>query len=420
MYPTGHPSERRRGLVSTEPIDETGRTVADGGSERATRTSPYHDRQQALEAVFYDNHGWAAVAWYGRNERRVADYEVPAAVAESRAIGVEHLATRETVACYDLTPHRPIEIRGDGASEFLQRQLTSDMAIAVGRVRFAMLLAEDGGILADLVVTRLNDDRYLAVAGPAASHVVERLRGRAPTDVTVVDRDDDYVGIGLWGPNARAMARGLTAHDMSDDAFPFLTAERIQLGGVPVIAMRLSAAGELGWELWAPMRDGATLWDELWDAGPAFGLVGLGDRAFASLTAEKGNREWGNDVRPEHDPYEAGLGHAVDMETDFVGKSALGRVLDEGIDRRLACLTLDRGRLVPEVGSTVAVRGEAVGEVVRSEYGYSVDESIAFGYLPVEYTKPMTSVEVEIADGRYPATVRDEPLFDEDNERLLT
>jgi len=393
--------------------------VADGGGDSAPRTSPYHDRQRALDAVTYDAGGWAGVAWYERNERLASDYDVPDGVAPSKAVGVEHLATRRTVGCYDLTPHRPIEIRGPAAEEFVQHVYTNDMAVEVGGVRFALLLSEDGGVVGDHVVTRLGEGQYLAVASPAGTRDVEWLRSHAPRDVTVVDRDSAYAGIGIWGPDARAVAREATGSDMSNDAFPFFTARRIRVGEAPVTAMRLSAVGELGWELWTPMEFGAALWEELWEVGTDYGMVPVGDRAFSSLTAEKGNRQWGTDVSAEHTPFEAGLGHAVDMDTDFVGKGALQQRLEEGLDRTLACLTLDDVRDVPHVGVDVRTDGEVIGTVVRSEYGYSVDESIAFGYLPTEYGVPGTSVAIEWGERRYPATVRDEPLFDAGNERPL-
>ncbi|MEF8800936.1 MAG: aminomethyltransferase family protein [Halolamina sp.] len=400
--------------------DDRPSVVADGGRDSAAlRTSPYHDRQGSLDAVFYDAGGWAGVKWYEYNERLAADYDLPYRVAPSTAVGVEHLGTRSTVGCYDLTPHRPIEIRGRLAGEFVQHVYSNDMDIEVGGIRFALLLSEDGGILGDHIVTRLDDERYLAIASPVNEHDVEWLRNRAPRGVTVIDRDSVYAGIGLWGPDASAVAGALTENDMSNSAFPFFTTQRVRLGGVPVTAMRLSAVGELGWELWTPVEFGTTLWDELWAVGADYGMVPVGDRAFSALTAEKGNRQWGTDVTVEHTPYEAGFAHAVDMDTDFIGKDALQRHLADGVERTLACLTLDGVRNVPDVGAGIRTDGEVIGTIVRSEYGFSIDEGIGFSYLPTEYGDPGTSLVIEGPETRYSATVREEPLFDAENDRPL-
>jgi len=404
--------------VSLEAGDRLS-AVADGGRDSAPRTSPYHDRQRALDAVFYDTGGWVGAEWYEHNERLAADYDFPEGVGASSAVGVEHLGTRSTVGCYDLTPHRPIEIRGRTAGEFVQHVYSNDMDLEVGGIRFALLLSEDGGILGDHIVTRLDDERYLAIASPVNEHDIEWLRSHAPRDVTVIDRDSVYAGIGLWGPDARAVARVLTENDLSNSGFPFFTTQRIRLGGVPVTAMRLSAVGELGWELWTPVEFGTTLWDDLWAVGADYGMVPVGDRAFSSLTAEKGNRQWGTDVTAEETPYEAGLGHAVDMDTDFIGKDALQRHLAGGVERTLACLMLDGVRSVPDVGADVRTDGEVIGTIVRSEYGFSIDEGIAFSYLPTEYGDPGTSLFIEGPETRYSAIVRAEPLFDVKNDRPL-
>lgn len=395
--------------------------AADGGQELELRKSPFHHRQEELDAVFYDNAGWAGVFWYGANEQRAADYDVPAGVADSPAIGVEHLATRESVGMYDLTPLTPVEIRGPAAGEAVQRLFSNDMDVGVGGTRYAVLCNEEGGVLGDFVVARLDDDRYfaVAVAGQAGDDQAAWIREHVPGGVSVINRDSAYAGIGLWGPNARTVAQSLTEHDLSHEAFPYFTTQQFRLAGVPVVAMRLSFVGELGWELWTPAEHGDTLWTALREAGRDQGIVGIGDGAITTLSGEKGYRMWGWDLDASHNPYEANLGHTVDMETEFIGKAALQRALDAGIDRKIACMTLDDASTVAAVGDEVLADGERIGEVVRSEYGYSVGESIAFAYLPSEYATADTRLELESEDASHAATVREEPLFDAESERML-
>lgn len=400
--------------------DECERTMTDGGREPELRKSPFHDRQAALDAVFYDNAGWAGAFWYGDNERLADEYDVPEGVADSRAIGVEHLATRAAAGLYDLTPLTPVEIRGPSAGETVQRLFSNDMAVPVEGTRYATMLDEDGGVLGDFVVARTDDDEYLAVAvaGDAGDEQAEWIRDHAPADVTVVNRDSAYAGFGLWGPKARDIAEAVTSANLSNDAFPYFTTREIRMGGVPVTAMRLSFVGELGWELWTPMEHGGTLWDALWEAGREHGLVSMGDGAITTLSGEKGFRMWGWDLTAEHNPYEANLGHTVDMDTDFVGKAALQAVLDGGLERKIVPMTLDRSSVVLESGEPIFDGDDRIGEVVRSEYGYTIEESIAFAYLPTEYVEPETRLEIEYDGERHGATVREEPLFDPDHERM--
>ena len=370
--------------------------------------------------MFYDNAGWQGVFWYGQNEARADEFDVPDGVADSTAIGVEHLATRESAGMYDLTTLTPVEIRGAGAEEYVQRLFSNDMDVGVGGTRYAVMLDEGGGVLGDFVVARMADQNYLAiaVAGQAGDDQVEWIREHAPEDVSVVNRDSEYAGIGFWGPATREIAQSLTETDLSNDAFPYFTTQEFQLGGVPVVAMRLSFVGELGWEFWTPMEHGATLWEELMEAGREHDIVGMGDGAITTLSGEKGFRMWGWDLDASHNPYEANLGHTVDLSTDFIGKEALQRIQDDGLERKIACLTLDESTVVVEAGSDIHDGGDAIGEVIRSEYGYTIEESIAFAYLPIEYVEPGRTVEIESDGERYTATVEEEPLFDPTHERM--
>jgi glycine cleavage system aminomethyltransferase T len=186
-------------------------------------------------------------------------------------------------------------------------------------------------------------------------------------------------------------------------------------------ALRLSYAGELGWEIYAPVECGLSLWDALWEAGHPLGIVPLGNGAFDSLRLEKGYRLWGTDVHAEHNLYEAGLGWTADLgKGDFVGREALVEIERQGVDRKLCCLTLDDGDAVV-LGKEPILAGAAVlGYVTSANYGYAVGQYIAYGYLPVDYSAPGTQVEVEYFGKGYKATVRKEPLYDPQRKRMTS
>jgi glycine cleavage system aminomethyltransferase T len=182
--------------------------------------------------------------------------------------------------------------------------------------------------------------------------------------------------------------------------------------------MRLSYVGELGWELYTSADNGQRLWDVLWKAGQAFGVIAAGRAAFSSLRLEKGYRSWGTDMTTEHDPYEAGLGFAVKMAKDsFVGKGALEGRTEEGSSRRLRCLTIDDGRSIVLGKEPVFYKDSAVGYVTSAAYGYTVRKPIAYAYLPAVVSVG-DAVEIEYFGRRISATVTEDPLYDPQMTRL--
>jgi glycine cleavage system aminomethyltransferase T/glycine/D-amino acid oxidase-like deaminating enzyme len=394
-------------------------------SQRGLRRSPFYDRQDDLGAEFYDTNGWEVPQWYESNESLLSEYEVPdrpdwLSRNWSKAQGVEHQAVRDRVAMFDMTTFTGIEVTGDGAMEFVQGLLTNDMDVSVGRMRYATMLNEDGGILADLTVARLDRDRYLLTTGGGNSATLHSrwIREHAPDSVAITVHDSSRSGVGVWGPESRNVLQPLVEADLSNDAFPFYAARETYLESLPVTMLRLSYAGELGWELYTPTEYGARLWDTIWDAGQDHGMVPMGWEALDSTSMEKGYRLWGTDITPEYTPYEAGIGFAVDMDTDFIGKDALLAAREAGIEEKLVPVTLDEPGMVVDAGHPILDGEKVVGYGCRADYGYTIDAGIVYAYLPVEYAEAGRSVEVSYENERYPATVREEPLFDPDMERM--
>jgi 4-methylaminobutanoate oxidase (formaldehyde-forming) len=193
----------------------------------------------------------------------------------------------------------------------------------------------------------------------------------------------------------------------------------IDLGDVPVRALRVTYTGELGWELYCPTEFGAALWRTLWDAGSDHGLVAGGYRAIDSLRLEKGYRVWGADITPDENPFQAGLGFAVRLDkSEFIGREALLRARQRNDGARLCCLVLDDPRSVALSNEPVRVEGQVLGRVTSGGYGYTVERSIAYAYLPAEHSAPDTEVSVEIFGEWVGGHVAREPLYDPDGERV--
>ncbi|HEY7280349.1 MAG TPA: FAD-dependent oxidoreductase, partial [Actinomycetota bacterium] len=390
---------------------------------RPLRVSPTYGRLSELGASWGEKSGWERANWFEPNAAHGDPSLRPRGWAGeiwSPAIGAEHAACRSAAAVFDETSFAKIDVTGAGAAAFLQRLCDNDVDRPVGTVTYTSMLNERGGIECDFTVTRLAEDRFRIVTGTAfGQHDLVWIRSHAPDDVTVVDLTSAYACLGVWGPAARELLQPVADADLSNEAFPYMRARELSVGPVPCLALRVTYVGELGWELYCPMEFGPRLLDLLWEAGRPHGVVAGGYRAIDSLRLEKGYRVWGSDITPDVTPYQAGLGFAVKLEKEFIGRDALivaRENPDEG--ERLACLVLDDPRSVALGEEPVRVDGRIAGRVTSGGYGYTVGSSIAYAYLPPPDTTVGTAVEVEIFGEWVPGTVAAEPLFDPRGERI--
>ncbi|MGW7002458.1 GcvT family protein [Streptomyces sp. NPDC054933] len=393
------------------------------GAPRPLRTSPFHPRQGELGAVFLEASGWERPQWYAANEPLTHGQQIPvpddwAARYWSPIVGAEARATRETVAMYDMTALKRLEVTGRGAVAFLERLTTGTMDKSVGSVTYTLLLDRDGGIRGDVTVTRLGPDHFQV--GANGNLDLDWLRRHLPDDGSVVLRDitAGTCCIGLWGPRARDVLQPLADRDFSNNALRYFRAQPAHIGAVPVTAMRLSYVGELGWELYTTADLGLKLWDTLWQAARPHGGIAAGRGAFNSLRLEKGYRSFGTDMTFEHDPYEAGLGFAVKPDKgDFLGRAALERRATR-VRRRLTCLTIDDPAAVVMGKEPVYDGGACVGYVTSAAYGYTIGKGIAYAWLPAELAAAGRPLEIGYFERRVPAVVAEEPLFDPAMRRL--
>lgn len=396
-------------------------------SARKLRLSPVYHRLEELGAVFGEKAAWERPNWFTPNERLAEGqrWPVPHGWASrywSLAIGAEHQATRERVALFDETSFSKIEVTGPGSLAFLQYITDNQMDQPVGAITYTSMLNKYGGIECDLTVTRLSADRFQIITGTAfGNHDLSWIRSQMPSDGSVYINDitSSRCCIGVWGPGARELVQRVSENDFTNGTFPYLTAQQVTIGDIPVLTLRVTYVGELGWEIYAPMEYGLKLWDTLWEAGQSLGVVAAGYRAIESLRLEKGYRYWSADIHSEYNPYEAGLGFAVKLQKgDFLGKAALERIKARGVTRRLCCLVLDDPRAVALGGEPFLDEERVLGRVTSAGYGYTVRQSIAYGYLPVEYAVPGTRVQAQLFGVRYGATVMKEPLYDPKNVKI--
>ncbi|WP_372664374.1 GcvT family protein [Amycolatopsis kentuckyensis] len=391
-------------------------------SPRDLRVTPFHARQRELGAVFLEAGGWERPHWFEANapllKKLPHDALPPARDAwsaqfHSPIAAAEAWQTRNGVALYDMTPLKRVEISGPGSLEFLQSLTTNQLDKSVGSVTYTLMLDNAGGIRSDVTVARLEPELFQV--GINGGIDVDHFVKHAPAGVRVRDTTGGTCCVGVWGPLARDLVQPLSREDFSHAGLKYFRARRARIAGVPVVAMRLSYVGELGWEVYTSADNGLRLWDALWAAGQPLGVIAAGRAAFNSLRLEKGYRLWGTDMTTEHDPYEAGVDFAVrPAKGEFLGRDALeGRTPS----RRLRCLTIDDGRTVVLGKEPVFVDGVAAGYVTSAAYGYTVGRPIAYAWLPAS-ADIGSSVEIEYFGRRVAATVAAEPLVDPGMERI--
>ena len=371
---------------------------------RPRRTSALHTRMQDRGAVFGVKHGWERPDYFepgdpwrraGADQRSYGFTRPPffARLAE------EHAAFRERVGIIDMSSFGKIEITGRGAMALLERVAGNTIDRPVGSVVYTQLLERGGGIAADVTVTRLDTEHFRLVTG--AGYVNSdlgwlRLQTR-DEQVDLRESTEDLAVIGLWGPQARDVVQRVTADDMSDKGFPFMHARAIRIDGFPVFAQRVTYVGELGWELYVDPSDAGQVWDRLMNEGKDFGIRPGGYRVLDSLRMEKGYRYYGTDMGLLDNPYEAGLGFAVDRKK--------WPHLSPEVTRRLRTLTIGDEDYVPVYGGEAVLSdGEVVGRLRSCAYGFTVSKNLAYSYLPVTM-QPGAGVEVEVFGEMVPATV---------------
>lgn len=380
---------------------------------RNLRVSPFYPRLKELGAQFAFSAGWERPQWFDVNAQLLEDYAIPPRQGwESKnwspIQGAEHLATRDRVALYDLTPFAKFEVTGPGVVSYLQKLCANVVDKPVGKVIYTAMLDANGGIMCDLTISRLGPETFWVITGGSVhGHDLAWMTANLPVDgsVQITDVSSNYCCVGLWGPKAPDVLQALTQTNLSKSAFKYFTHQQFYLGNIPVLASRVSYVGEDGWEIYAPTESGLKLWDMIWDVGQAHGMIAAGLGAFDTLRLEKGFLLWGTDIHTEYDPYEAGLGFAVKPNKGgFIGKEALLR-RQEYPSRKLCYLTLDDSAVMVMGKEPVIADGKVLGYVTSAGYGYSLGCCVMYAYLPLGYAIPGTSVTVEYFGKSFAATV---------------
>lgn len=379
---------------------------------RPQRTSPVHDRLAARGAVFGTRMGWERPLVLGPD---ALDYTWgrPAWLASSAA---EQVACRSAVALFDQTSFSKYAVAGPDALAALQWVCAADVDVEVGACVYTPFLNARGTYEADLTVTRTGRDSFLLVSSSATTvRDLDWLRRHAP-GARAVDVTEEYAVLGVMGPRSRELLAGLTAADLSDEAFGFATSRELRLAGTTLRATRMTYVGELGWELLVPVARAGEVYDAITAAGPAYGLRDAGYSAIESLRLEKGYRAFGRELTPDLTPVEAGLVFATALrgDKDFLGRSALAAhrtaLAAGGPRRRVVSCALISPEPMLWGGELLLRGGEPVGQVTSAAWGATVGAAVGLALLrhdgPVrEEDLAAGGFEVDVGGERHPARV---------------
>ena len=416
------------------------------GAARPLKTSPAYDRQKKAGAVFGQSYGWERANWYAPDEMyeiEAADREYPQVIArefhsrevDGRAkeryrfgrsnafehVGREIMNVHERVGLLDMTPFAKMEVSGPGARAWLDGLLANRIPKKAGRVALCHMLTPAGGVRAEFTVCEWKPGRFYLVSGGALErHDHDCLWRALPADgsVTLTPLTEAMGVLVLAGPRSRDVLQRLTRTDLSNEAFPWLTGQRISVETVGCHAMRVNFVGELGWELHHPISMQNRLWDALMQAGAEFGIKPFGIRAMNSMAVEKSYRSMGRELSVEYNALASGLDRFVHPNKgEFVGREA---VADPDLEWRFVTLAVEGVGRYDARGSEAIhdADGNLVGRATHGTYGWRVGQSIALAMVKPGYETEGTELRIRMLGEPHVARVIAESPFDPRNERL--
>ncbi len=393
-------------------------------SARPCRKSPLYDLLSSQGACFGEKLGWERPNWYadlGAGEVARDEYSF-GHQNWFEAVAREHEAVREKAVLFDQTSFAKFSLKGPDALAALNWIAANDVSKPVGSLIYTQMLDDNGGIQCDLTIARIAEQEFYIVTGTGfVTHDFDWIEKNIPAGMNaqLFDITSSNAVLSLMGPNARKILQQVTRDDISGDGFGFGTAKTIGIDGCPVLALRITYVGELGWELHLPVEYATSVYAALMAVGKNLGLINAGYRTIESCRLEKGYRAWGSDIGPDHTPVESGLGWAVKMKTNipFRGREAVARQQRDGVNKMLACFSVDDPDIVLQGRETIYRNGERVGWLTSGGYGHTLKQSIGYGYIrnpdgvDQDYVCAGT-YQLEVATLRVPCQVHLKPLYD--------
>lgn len=367
--------------------------------------TPYYQEFKELGAEFGDRIGFDAAVVF-------------------TSIQEEHLATRETAGLYDVYYQGPIDIKGPDAEALLQLVLARDVErrLSDGGVLYSSVCNGDGGMIDDLTAYRLSSEQFWVVATPTRVAAVESwLREHASgSRAYITNCISGTAFLSVQGPNSRDLLAPLADADLSTEALPYYRSVQTQVAGVPTLLSRTGYSGELGYELYYPRDYASHVWATVSSAGRDLSAKPAGLGALRSVRMEKKYPLYGLDVDETTTPLEASLSWAVDLDSGgFIGRDALAKQRDEGIERTLTGIRFADTTFLPAAGDEILVEGRSIGSVTSSDTGWALGANLAMGYVELAAA---AATEVTVLSAEFgtsaTGTTTDRAFYDPDRNRV--
>jgi glycine cleavage system aminomethyltransferase T/glycine/D-amino acid oxidase-like deaminating enzyme len=430
------PFQANRSYLGERSVELLGRLHSTGSwphssptTARGVRRSPLHDRLAAAGARFAESSGWENATYFAP-----CDAAIEARLTYGRPDwfefhAAEHRAVRQAVGLFDMTAMSKFVVQGPDAEALLDGLSGNDVAVPVGRCVYTQWMNERGGVMADVTITRLAEERFQVVAAEAFHRRVAAMLRRGTSDTARVSVTDVTSGLALLsvqGPASRSLLSELTTAELSNAAFPYLNAQEIDVHHAPALAVRMSFVGELGWELFVPAEFAIGVYERLVDAGDEHGLAHAGMATLESTRTEAGRLDYGLDIENSDSPLEAGLKFAVDFDKPggFVGRDALlAQYEQRPSTTRLVQFLLADPQPLLHGEEPILLDGEPVGYIRSGAYGHTLGGAMGFGYVthPNGVTGELVrggGFEIVVAGERVAATGSLRSMYDPRNERV--
>ncbi|MEP6068405.1 MAG: FAD-dependent oxidoreductase [Paracoccaceae bacterium] len=392
---------------------------------RGVRRTPFHHHMLQYGAVMGELSGWERANWFARGGQ-APDYEY----SWKRQnffdnVATEHNAVRSNVGMYDMSSFGKIRIEGPDATAFLNYVAGGQYDVPIGKIVYSQFLNVNGGIEADVTITRITQTAYLVVT-PAATRLADQTwleRHVGAFGVVITDITAGEGVLAVMGPQARALLQAVSPNDFSNDVNPFGTAQDIEIGLGLARVHRVTYVGELGWEIYVSSDMAGHVFETLHEAGQEFGLKLCGMHMMDTCRIEKGFRHFGHDITCEDHVLEAGLGFAVKTDKpDFIGRDAVLKKKETGLSKRLVQFKLNDPEPLLYHNEPILRDGEIVGYLSSGAYGHHLGAAIGLGYVPCEGETASdvlaSSYEIDVCGTRVTADVSLKPMYDPKSERV--
>jgi 4-methylaminobutanoate oxidase (formaldehyde-forming) len=392
---------------------------------RNIRRTPFHHQLLSQGAVMGEIAGWERANWFAdKGQKRSYEYTWKRQNWFENSAR-EHRSIRENIGMYDMSSFGKIRIEGRDATKFLNFVAGGQYDVEIGKIVYSQFLNNAGGIEADVTITRLTESAYLVVT-PAATRLADQIwlsRNIGDFNVVITDVTAGEGVLAIMGPSSRKLLQMVSPNSFDNDVNPFGTAQEIEIGMGLARVHRVTYVGELGWEVYVSSDQAGHIFDTLFDAGQDLDMKLCGMHMMDSLRIEKGFRHFGHDITCEDHVLEAGLGFAVKTsKPDFIGRDAVLRKKENGLDRRLLQFVLNDSEPLLYHNEPILRDGELVGHLTSGNYGHTIGAAIGLGYVPCKDETVSdilaSNYEIDVAGSKIRADVGIKPIYDPKSDRV--